>query len=65
MTLGLAFDHGCSMAARSEAAPFAEMATGKMIAVKLPHAKIGELTLTNDILAGALGDARMLARARR
>ena len=33
--------------------------------VKHLHAKIGELTLANDFLAGALGKAGLLASARR
>ena len=33
--------------------------------VKVLHAKIGELTLANDFLAGALGKAGLLASARR
>ena len=33
--------------------------------VKVLHAKIGELTLANDFLAGALGKAGLLPSARR
>ena len=33
--------------------------------VKVLHAKIGELTLANDFLEGALGKAGLLASARR
>jgi hypothetical protein len=33
--------------------------------VKTLHAKIGELTLANDFLAGALGKAGLLPSARR
>ena len=36
-----------------------------MIDVKTLHAKIGELTLENDFLSGALGKAGLLASARR
>ncbi len=35
------------------------------IDVKVLHAKIGELTLANDFLAGALGKAGLLPSARR
>ena len=35
------------------------------IDVKTLHAKIGELTLANDFLAGALGKAGLLASAKR
>jgi len=35
------------------------------IDVKVLHAKIGELTLTNDFLSGALGKAGLLPSARR
>ena len=41
---------------RSEAAP--------AIDVKTLHAKIGELTLTNDFLSGALGKAGLLSAKR-
>ena len=34
--------------------------TGPTIDVKTPHAKIGELTLENDFLSGALGKAGLL-----
>jgi transposase len=43
--------------ARADAAP--------AIDVKVLHAKIGELTLANDFLEGALGKAGLLASARR
>ena len=43
-------------ASRSEAAP--------AIDVKTLHAKIGELTLTNDFLFGALGKAGLLSAKR-
>ncbi len=43
--------------AKTQAAP--------AIDVKGLHAKIGELTLANDFLAGALGKAGLLASARR
>ena len=43
--------------AKAEAAP--------AIDVKVLHAKIGELTLANDFLEGALGRAGLLASARR
>jgi transposase len=43
-------------ASRSEAAP--------AIDVKTLHAKIGELTLTNDFLSGALGKAGLLSAKR-
>ena len=43
-------------AARPEAAP--------AIDVKTLHAKIGELTLTNDFLSGALGKAGLLSAKR-
>ena len=33
--------------------------------VKVLHAKIGELTLANDFLAGALGKAGLLPSAKR
>jgi transposase len=36
-----------------------------VIDVKVLHAKIGELTLANDFLAGALGKAGLLPSARR
>lgn len=36
-----------------------------VIDVKTLHAKIGELTLTNDFLAGALGKAGLLPSAKR
>jgi transposase len=35
------------------------------IDVKTLHAKIGELTLVNDFLSGALGKARLLPSAKR
>ena len=44
-------------AARSEAVP--------LVDVKTLHAKLGELTLENDFLSGALGKAGLLASARR
>lgn len=44
-------------AARAEAAPAVD--------VKTLHAKIGELTLENDFLSGALGKAGLLASAKR
>ena len=43
--------------AKADAAPAVD--------VKVLHAKIGELTLANDFLAGALGKAGLLASARR
>ena len=43
--------------AKADAAP--------AIDVKVLHAKIGELTLANDFLEGALGKAGLLASARR
>jgi transposase len=43
--------------AKAEAAP--------VVDVKTLHAKIGELTLENDFLSGALGKAGLLASARR
>jgi len=43
--------------ARADAAPAVDL--------KVLHAKIGELTLANDFLAGALGKAGLLASARR
>ena len=43
--------------ARADAAPAVD--------VNVLHAKIGELTLANDFLAGALGKAGLLASARR
>ena len=46
------FDHGKAAAA----AP--------VIDLKSPHAKIGELTLENDFLSGALGKAGMLSAKR-
>ncbi len=36
-----------------------------LVDVKVLHAKIGELTLANDFLAGALGRAGLLPSARR
>ena len=42
--------------ARPEAAP--------AIDVKTLHAKIGELTLTNDLLSGALGKVGLLSAKR-
>jgi transposase len=44
-------------AVKAEAAPAVD--------VKMLHAKIGELTLENDFLSGALGKAGLLASARR
>lgn len=44
-------------AAKAEAAPAVD--------VKTLHAKIGELTLENDFLSGALGKAGLLASAKR
>jgi transposase len=44
-------------AGKAEAAP--------VIDVKSLHAKIGELTLENDFLSGALGKAGLLANAKR
>jgi transposase len=44
-------------AAKGDAAPAVD--------VKTLHAKIGELTLENDFLSGALGKAGLLASARR
>ena len=44
-------------AAKADAAPAVD--------VKVLHAKIGELTLANGFLAGALGKAGLLASARR
>ena len=44
-------------ATKTEAAPAVD--------VKTLHAKIGELTLENDFLSGALGKAGLLASARR
>jgi transposase len=44
-------------AAKTEAAPALD--------VRTLHAKIGELTLENDFLSGALGRAGLLASARR
>ena len=44
-------------AGKAEAAP--------VIDVKSLHAKIGELTLENDFLSGALGKAGLLASAKR
>jgi len=38
---------------------------GPAVDLKSLHAKIGELTLANDFLAGALGKAGLLASARR
>ena len=43
--------------AKADAAPAVD--------VRVLHAKIGELTLANDFLAGALGKAGLLASARR
>ena len=43
--------------AKADAAPAA--------GVRVPHAKIGELTLANDSLGGALGKAGLPAGARR
>lgn len=40
-------------------------AAGPAIDVKTLHAKIGELTLVNDFLSGALGKAGLLPSARR
>jgi transposase len=40
-------------------------AVGPAIDVTVLHAKIGELTLANDFLAGALGKAGLLPSARR
>ena len=40
-------------------------AAAPVIDVKTPHAKIGELTLANDFLEGALGKAGLLPSARR
>jgi hypothetical protein len=48
----------CAVAAWKEAAEPA-------IDVKTLHAKIGELTLANDFLAGALGKAGLLPSAKR
>ena len=48
---------GFGEGAKAEAAP--------AIDVKVLHAKIGELTLANDFLEGALGKAGLLASARR
>ena len=45
------------------AAPAAEAAPA--VDVKVLYAKIGELTLENDFLEGALGKAGLLASARR
>ena len=45
------------------AAPAAEAAPA--VDVKVLHAKIGELALENDFLAGALGKAGLLPSARR
>jgi len=39
--------------------------TAPVIDVKSLHAKIGELTLENDFLSGALGKAGLLASAKR
>ena len=36
-----------------------------VVDVKVHHAKIGELTLTNDFLSGALGKAGLLPSAKR
>ena len=36
-----------------------------LVDVKTPHAKIGELTLANDFLEGALGKAGLLPSAKR
>ena len=44
-------------AAKAEAAPAVD--------VKTLHAKIGELTLEDDFLSGALGKAGLLASAKR
>ena len=44
-------------AGKAEAAP--------VIDVKSLYAKIGELTVENDVLSGALGKAGLLARAKR
>src|ERR1700709_1629826 len=43
--------------------PGAEAAT-PLVDVKTLHAKIGELTLTNDFLSGALGKAGLLSAKR-
>ena len=45
-------------------APVGETA-GPSVDVKTLHAKIGELTLANDFLAGALGKAGLLASAKK
>ena len=38
---------------------------GSMIDVKTLHAKLGELTLENDFLSGALGKAGLLLSAKK
>lgn len=43
----------------------AAVAPEPAIDVKVLHAKIGELTLANDFLSGALGKAGLLSSARR
>ena len=43
----------------------AKAETAPTVDVKTLHAKIGELTLENDFLAGALGKAGLLPSARR
>ena len=44
---------------------FGSEAAEPMIDVKTLHAKIGELTLVNDFLSGALGKAGLLPSAKR
>jgi len=43
----------------------AKVDAAQAVDVKVLHAKIGELTLANDFLQGALGKAGLLASARR
>jgi hypothetical protein len=53
---------------RSHASPLGEAAkteAAPAVDVKTLHAKIGELTLENDFLSGALGKAGLLASAKR
>jgi transposase len=52
----------CSTGVFGEAA---KAMPGSMIDVKTLHAKLGELTLENDFLSGALGKAGLLLSAKK
>lgn len=60
-------DHGATrVAPQAEMERYAEAAAAEpAVDVKTLHAKIGELTLANDFLAGALGKAGLLPSAKR